>query len=135
MVEAITLFCTVFGTIIAYVAYRGSTSDTLKESKKLLLEKFELLRDINSKLINELYKYGNQNNSFGMIFLQGLTLKQCIEILEKVKYTLLTQENFDAIKNTKSKMRIENITQNFETQIKHHSEIRTAFDYFINPSI
>lgn len=133
MIEAITLFCTILGTIIAYVTYKGSTSDALEESRKLLLEKFELLQEINKKLIEDLYLYGRTNGSYDMVFMQGLTLKQCLEILEKVKHELLTSENQEALKETKSKMRIDNIYKNIEIQIKHHSEVRTVFDYYIKP--
>ena len=134
MSDALILFCTVFGTIIAYLTFKVSTTDVLKESKKLLIEKVNSLRQINSELLKDIYEYGELNNSLDLIFMQGLTLRQCINILERVQNDILAEENYFAIKNAKSKMRIDDITKNIEIQIKHHSEIRTVFDYFIKSS-
>ncbi|HMR83505.1 MAG TPA: hypothetical protein PKE30_10250 [Niabella sp.] len=131
MSEAIILFCTIFGTWLAYLTYKSSTTDHLKETKQLLTEKFELLQRMNSKLLEDLNDYGKRNDSFNAQFMQGLTLNQCIHILEKVKNEILTTEFYDNIKLTNSKARLDDLIKNVEVQINSHSEVRTMVDYFI----
>ncbi|MGE9310330.1 hypothetical protein ACLOAU_01685 [Niabella sp. CJ426] len=131
MSEAIILFCTIFGTWLAYLTYKSSTVDPLKETKQLLTEKFGLLQRMNSKLLEDLNDYGKRNNSFDAQFVQGLTLSQCIHILEKVKNEILTTEFYDNIKLTNSKARLDDLIKCVEIQINSHSEVRTMVDYFI----
>lgn len=131
MKEEIIFYCTIFATIIAYLTYKATATDATKEAKKILLEKFEFLKTLNEGLINDLTKYGQKNNSFEIVFMQGLTLTQCIDLLMKVKTDVLNQDNYNAIKSAKSKMRIDGLLQNIDIQIRHHSEVRTTFDYFI----
>jgi hypothetical protein len=131
MTEAIILFCTIFGTIITYLAFKNSTTDALKETKKLTLEKMEFLERLNTDLLKDLQEYGRSNQSFNSVFMQGLTLQQCIDILTKIKEGVLIDENYTALKKTKSKMRIDDIAKSIDIQIAQHSEVRTQFDYFI----
>lgn len=135
MTEAIILLCTIFGTIIAYLAYKSSTTDALKESRTLLSEKFEFLKRLNSDLIKDLRDYGQAQGSYDFIFMQGLTLKQCIDLLSKVQTEILSGVNYTAIQKANSKLRVDELIKNMDIQIKHHSEVRTAFDYYIKPEL
>jgi predicted small metal-binding protein len=133
-IEIIIFVCTIIGTIVGILAYKSSTRDVLKETRTFAKEKLEFLEKINSDLIDDLKSYGKKNHSFESVFMQGLTLNQCIEILNKVKVEVSNAHNQTAIKKSKSKMRIDEIIKNLDIQIKHHSEIRTTFDYFIKES-
>lgn len=97
-----------------------------------MLEKFDLLRRLNEELLNSLSDYGENNNAWEAHFMQGLTLRQCLAILYQVKEEILTDDNHEVLKQTKSKMRVADIKKNLEIQIQHHSEIRTFYAYFIN---
>ncbi|MBC7948994.1 MAG: hypothetical protein H7Y42_14005 [Chitinophagaceae bacterium] len=129
MKEIILLICTVVGTILTWMTFKKAFVDELKESRQLLLEKFELLQKINSGLIFDLTKYGNEQNSFDLIYMQGLSLHQCIGLLDKVRNTVLTTDNYEAIKKSKSKLRIEELKKGLDTQIQHHTEIQTYHNF------
>src|SRR5687768_8459510 len=130
MTEAIILFCTIFGTWIAYQSFKSPSSE-IKEICQRCIEKFEYLASLNNQIVNKLSDYGEKTNSFDLVFMQGLTLKQCIQILKDVKIRILNDETLEAIKQSKSKLCLQEILNHLDTQIKHHSETQTTFNYFI----
>jgi len=128
--ETIGLVATVVGTVIGYLGYKASVS--VKETQKIATEKFDFLKRINDELLLDLFDYGKRMNAFHEIFMQGLTLQQCIDVLKRAALEILTPKNRTVLANSKSKMRLDEIIRQLDPQIKHHSEVRTQFDYFIN---
>lgn len=116
-------------TIISYYS-----SKSVSETRTIALEKFDFLKRINDELLNDLIYYGKQHNSFLEIFMQGFTLQQFIDLLKKMQIDALSSEHRAGLEKSKSKIRIEEIIKHFDTQVKHHMEVRTTFDYFINRS-
>jgi len=129
-IEWIFFGCAVIGTYFTVIAYRSSVS--VKETRKIAQEKFDFLTRANNELLEDINIYGKRTNSFQQIFMQGLTLQQCIDLLTVMKTKALTEEHRLALAKSKSKMRLDENIKNLDVQIKHLMEVRTTFDYFIN---
>ena len=121
---------TIGGTVVAYLGYKASTS--YKETRKIALEKFDFSKKLNDRLLFDLYDFGKRTKSFQKIFMNGLTLKQGIAILEKAGKEILNKEYRLTLTHSKSKMRLDEIIKHLDIQIKHQSEVRTHFDFFVN---
>lgn len=138
MSEFITIFLAVLGVIIAYQSLKGDTKereDNFTEGRTILIEKFDLLDRMNAELVEVLNFYGTSNNAFEKIYIQHLTLNQCIGILNDVRTQILTTENRRVMQETPSKQRIDNLTKHLETQILHHSEMLTHYKLFVLPTL
>lgn len=135
MGETIGIVIGVLGLLLAWRTFKIDKIDDIVEVRKITIEKLELLNKINSELLSDLYDYGNKTDSFDKTFMQGLTLTQCINTLQDVKEKLSDTENAEALRQSTSKMRLLEIKEGLETQIKHHSEIRTFFDFYVKPSL
>ncbi len=100
----------------------------LLEQKTNLQEDFIILKRINQDLIEDLTKWGNEKNSWDKVFMQNLTLTQCVDILKQVKELALTDENLSAIQQSNSSENIQGVAQNMAIQIRHHKEVRLVLD-------
>lgn len=132
LINWILFGCAVIGAVVGILSYRSSV--TVKETRKMTLEKFDFLKRINSQLLIDLFDYGNRTKSFHESFMQRFTLQQSIDLLERINTEVLNNDYRSTLIRTKSKMRLEEIMKHLDTQIQHHSEVRTQFDYFINKS-
>lgn len=117
----------------AYMDYKKN--HPLKEYRQIVIEKFEFLQRLNNELIENLSAYGTKYNCFDLPFSEGLTLSQCINILQDVKQKILTSENYKALKTSNSKLRLEGIMENLKIQIDNHSGIKTYHDRFLSQGV
>jgi hypothetical protein len=131
MLELIAIAIGLVRLYFAFAQHKKTNVDDLEELRKVTLEKMDFLEVLNSKLIRDLTKWGIENNSHNVHFMQGLTLNQCIEILRRVQQEILTKENIEALKITNSQLKLSDIRNQLEIQIKHHSEVKTYFTYFV----
>lgn len=106
--------------------------ENLQDAKAKLVEDFVLLKRTNSELIKDLSEYGIKQNKMDIVFMQNLTLSQCIDILKQVRDLALTDENFESLNQSQSLENINGVQANLDIQIRHHKEVRNLFDYYIS---
>lgn len=130
-IALITFICTLIATYIAWKTFKSKEIDDPKTEQQMLIEKFELLDKLNSKLTSAISQYSIDNNCANQILIQGLTYSQSLEILGKVRLEILCPENYRMIKEDKiAGPRVKSLTEHFDTQIKSHSEVETQLRFF-----
>lgn len=104
----------------------------LDEAKRKLKDDFLSLRRTNIELIDDLTNYSERHNSQNIVFMQGHTFLQCINVLTQVRDLALTEDNLKGIIQSKSIENIEGVATNIEIQIRHHTEVRDLFNYYVS---
>lgn len=79
--ELIVFICTVFGTVIAYLAYKNQAHDGKKEKAEFLKLKYEKLQQFHKSLLERINHYVVRNNCMSHQFNADITFRQLINLL------------------------------------------------------
>lgn len=121
------------GTIFAIYAYYNRFSPDYKEARENAAQKFDFLMRLNASLIAQLKDFSNKYDAYDAVISPGITFRSTIDKLEEVKTKILTDENYEAIHNTKTSLRnIEDILDSLKIQIESHSGLQTNLELIQN---
>ena len=102
---------------------RTSPAILINLTRKRAIERFDLLKDINHKLIAELGIAGIGQGQQQELFYKSLTIAECQLFLKNIEQTILTPYIRQGIIKGKSKMKLAEIITHLDMQIKYHGEI------------
>jgi hypothetical protein len=136
MIEIIGLAVAVLGLFMAFSTYKKQVVEPDLDTKQVLLEKFDFLKQLNEKITQKLINYATENDKLDEVFMQDLTYRECINLLFSLKEKLLNEETEKTIVNINSRaninsLRLKSLLDNIEIQIKHHSEVDSCFTLYV----
>lgn len=137
MIEIISLAIGILGLLIALSTYKKQIVEPDLDVKQILSEKFYFLKQLNEQITQKLINYATENDKLDELFMQDLTYRECINLLLTVKEKLLSEDAQKAMANVNSEanlnpLRLKSLLENLEIQIKHHSEVDSHFNMYID---
>lgn len=129
--ESLLLFFTILGALVGLFNYIQKYVKEPEESKNILLSNFQHGKKLNEELIKEVEDYAEKNGSNNAHFMEGLTFRQCINILKDAKNQLFTDEHEEMIKKANcSKDHLDHLNQQIQKQILYHTQIKNSLKWY-----
>ena len=118
------IFFIAFGTIVAaltfYYQFQKQPKREVSDLKEMVLTQFKVNQKLSIDLKNNLEKYVSQTDSYDDPFLDWITFRGYINVLDKSQKTNLSDESFLKVKNLNSSNTI--LFQSFYDSLKSQYE-------------
>lgn len=118
------IFFIAFGTIVAaltfYYQFQEQPKREISDLKEMVLTQFKVNQKLSIDLKNNLEKYVSQTDSYDDPFLDWITFRGYINVLDKSQKTNLSDESFLKVKNLNSSNTI--LFQSFYDSLKSQYE-------------
>lgn len=132
MTEIVILFCTIFGTVIAYQAYRksqGKEKQELRDARNNMMVQFSVAQKIATHFLGQLLFHCEENQAYTNLFVGNITFAGFILELTRIVQTELSDEAEDKLKGLELSLNnIQSFTLNFTNQINN----LTAYQNYFN---
>lgn len=126
------IFFIAFGTIVAaltfYYQFQEQPKREISDLKEMVLTQFKVNQKLSIDLKNNLEKYVSQTDSYDDPFLDWITFRGYINVLDKSQKTNLSDESFLKVKNLNSSNTI--LFQSFYDSLKSQYEELNKAQYF-----
>jgi hypothetical protein len=127
--EIFGIVLTVIGLIWGFYTYYNRKSPQFLEEREHAVSQFDSLKRLNNSVLKDLFDFAEKYNVYDEEIQPGVTFRYGIEKTQEVRDKLLTDENYEVLKNTNSSLiNIQSITENIKIQIKHHCEVQTMME-------
>lgn len=130
--EAIIIFFTVLGGLIAFLTYYINYVVKPQETKTFSISKIESARKFNNEFLEELLKYVNNNNAAKEHFMQGFSFAEAIAMFETYKEKAFTSENIRMLNKLNGNSKnLEELTKKADEHILLVNQCKNYFHKFI----
>lgn len=100
---------------------------------KALISRFQFAKELNLRVKTQIATYAKSNNVFDSEFMQGLSFRRGIKLLQECDEKLLSDDNYDSLKQLKRMPKnYHDLLNGIENHIKSVCEVQTALKFYFD---